>query len=123
MLYELWLKNLDALGLPKAYSSAIIAMGDEGCIPFYYPWHPRREETTEVEWNETIDKWRKLVDMTFESAMSIGTIPYRVSRNWRPYILGKLEKGYLTYIRKMKDVFDPNNIMNPGVSVFEEASL
>ena len=123
LLYELWLKNLDKLGLPKAYSSAIIAMGDDGCIPFYYPWHPRREETTEEEWNETIDKWRKLVDMTFESAMSIGTIPYRVSRNWRPYILGKLEKGYLTYIRKMKDVFDPNNIMNPGVSVFEEASL
>jgi|GEM_PF-2578363 len=122
-LYEKWLENLDDLGLPKAYSSMIVAMGDDCCIPFYYPWHPRRELSEEAEWNATMEKWKELSNRSFASALETGSIPYVVSRKWRPYLLNKLDEGYLTYIRAVKKVFDPNNILNPGVSVFEEADV
>jgi FAD/FMN-containing dehydrogenase len=50
----------------------------------------------------------------------VGVIPYRIGRLWRPYILDKLDPRYLKHIMSLKKHFDPNNIMNPGVSVFEE---
>ncbi|MBC3797557.1 FAD-binding oxidoreductase [Acetobacterium tundrae] len=120
-LYAAWLKNVEELGLPKPYTSMIVAMGDDCCMPFYYPWHPRRELSEEAEWNATMEKWRELANRTYEDALETGSVPYAVSRKWKPYLLDKLDKGYLSYIQGVKKLFDPNNIFNPGVSVFEEA--
>jgi FAD/FMN-containing dehydrogenase len=119
LFYERWLGLLDQLGLPRAYSSSIIALGDDGCIPFAGPWYKKREHCDPLEWTEVMDKWKKLAQMTFEVSLEIGAIPYRVGRAWRPHMFNNLDPTYLQYIRSVKKMFDPNNIMNPGVSVFE----
>ena len=119
-MYDNFLHRLDQHGLPQAHSSFIVACGDDATIPFYFPWHKLRNESDPDDWDHTIEEWRAMCFELFEDSIRIGTMPHSISRSWKPYVMDHLEEGYLKYIREVKKVMDPNNIMNPGVSVFEE---
>ncbi len=119
-LYENFLNRLEQHGLPKAHSSFIVACGDDCTIPFYFPWHKRRDDCTPEDWDKTMKTWYELAFELFDDSIRIGCMPHSISRSWRPFVLDKLDEGYLRYIRQIKKVLDPNNILNPGVSVFEE---
>lgn len=119
-LYENFMNRLEQHGLPKAHSSYIVACGDDATIPFYFPWHTRRDESDPADWDHTMAEWKKMAYELFEDSLRIGCMPHSISRSWRPYIMDRLDSNYLAYIRQIKQVLDPNNILNPGVSVFEE---
>lgn len=44
-------------------------------------------------------------------------IPYRVGTVWQPLLAGRVDATYRKYLDAIKDVFDPDGIMNPGVGV------
>jgi FAD/FMN-containing dehydrogenase len=112
-LYEKWIELLDRLNFPKKNTWFGIAFGEESCQPMPISYaDPTNEKEVKV--------FRELNEKLPEMWAEIGAVPYRIGRIWRPYILDKLNPVYLEYIRDIKRKFDPNNIMNPGVSVFEE---
>lgn len=119
-LYDNFLRRLDQHGLPRAHSSFIVACGDDATIPFYFPWHKRRDESEPEDWDNTIKEWHSMAFELMEDSIRLGVMPHSISRSWRPYIMDKLDKNYITYMRGIKKVLDPNNILNPGVSIFEE---
>jgi len=113
--YERALALLDQEGWPREKMGFVAALGDESIIPFYWTF-PDPHDKQNVQ--KSIDiAWK-----TLALYMDIGVIPYRIGRVWQPYVLSRLDPSYLKYIRNIKKQFDPNNIMNPGVSVFEEVN-
>ncbi len=54
----------------------------------------------------------KAVDMKY------GYIPYGVGKLYRRELIDNINPTYLEYIRKIKALFDPNGILNPGKNVF-----
>jgi len=111
--YENLLELLDYVGWPREKIFYLACIGDESCTASIAPWRSYADKSDQ-------EKWKELGCKIPELATSIGVIPYRCGRVWRPYILDKLDPRYLKYIRTLKNQFDPNNIMNPGVSVFEQ---
>ena len=111
--YEKSLDLLDRYNWPRKRMGFIGAFGDESCLTFYFTY-PNPHDTADVE--KSIEVNLKILELYTE----MGAIPYRTGRIWRPYILDKLDPSYLSYVRSIKKKLDPNNIMNPGVSVFEE---
>jgi FAD/FMN-containing dehydrogenase len=51
----------------------------------------------------------------------LAVIPYRYGRVWGPTLAGRLDPGYRRLMAGLRDVCDPDNLLNPGVSVFAPA--
>jgi FAD/FMN-containing dehydrogenase len=62
----------------------------------------------------TVDR---IVEVGIEDLAALPVIPYRWGRVWS-VMSDKLDPGYRDAIRAVKRTFDPDDIMNPGVSVF-----
>jgi FAD/FMN-containing dehydrogenase len=58
-----------------------------------------------------------LVDLK-AADMKYGYIPYGVGKLYRQELISNINPTYLEYIRKIKTLFDPNGILNPGNNVF-----
>jgi len=113
-IHEKFLETLDRCDWPREKSNFVGAFGDESCLTFCI----LQQNPNDNEGN--LQKCKEVFGKVLKFYTEIGTIPYRIGRIWRPYILDKLDPSYLRYVRSLKREFDPNNIMNPGVSVFEE---
>lgn len=50
--------------------------------------------------------------------MKYGFIPYGVGKLYRQELISNINPTYLEYLRKIKELFDPNGILNPGNNVF-----
>jgi FAD/FMN-containing dehydrogenase len=111
--WEKWYEVVDEFNWPRKYTWCGGTVGSNSFWIFAYSFPDPHDE-------KMIQDWRKLMEKTAEVWAEIGFVPYRMSRKYRPYILDKLDPSYLKYIMGIKKLFDPNNIMNPGVAVFEE---
>lgn len=119
-LWDIWMKNLKKHNQSTRQTWFEMAFGDDGAQAYFYG-SPAGEDrnistTTEEDW----ESMRLAHQQTMSDWADVGVIPYRTGRTWRPHVLDKLDSSYRKYINVMKKTFDPNNIMNPGVSVFEE---
>lgn len=113
-LYAKHLELVDRFNLPRKKVVFFNVFSDEGGQVMCWFFPDPHDEKALQKWRDFDGKWR-------EFCAEAGSVPYRIGRIWRPYILDKLDPRYLKYIMRIKKEFDPNNIMNPGVSVFEEA--
>jgi FAD/FMN-containing dehydrogenase len=111
--YERGLEILDRNGWPREKMGHVYAMGDESCLPFFWTLQ-------DIHDPKEVEKAKDIAWQIMEMQLELGVVPYRIGRIWRPYVMDKLDGTYLKYIRSLKRQYDPNNIMNPGVSVFEE---
>lgn len=111
--YERCLEIIDRNGWPREKMGHVYAMGDESCLPFFYTLQ-------NIHDHQEVQKAKDIALETLEMQLDLGVVPYRIGRFWRPYVMDKLDPSYLKYIRSLKRQYDPNNIMNRGVSVFEE---
>lgn len=50
-----------------------------------------------------------------EALMSIGCVPHRVGTDFLPTVAAKLDPSYYELVKRIKQVLDPNRIMNPGL--------
>ena len=97
-----------------------LAFGDDGAQAYFYGSPAGTNHNISTTTKEDWDNMRLAHQQTMADWANVGVIPYRTGRTWRPHVLDKLDSSYRKYINVMKKTFDPNNIMNPGVSVFEE---
>jgi FAD/FMN-containing dehydrogenase len=111
--YEKGLEIIDRNGWPREQMGHVYAMGDESCLPFFWTLQ-------DVHDPQKVEKAKDIAWQTMEMQVELGVVPYRIGRIWRPFVMDKIDPTYLKYIRSIKRQYDPNNIMNPGVSVFEE---
>ncbi len=66
-----------------------------------------------------IEKVRRWYEMILEECYGkIGAVPVNTGRAVRGYALERADPPYLETMRKIKKLFDPNGIMNPGVGIF-----
>ena len=110
-IYKRWLQVLDENDWPLQRSAYDTSFSLESCQPTGYIFFDASNA-------EEVQKAREVGKEFMRHMADVGVIPYRTGSIWRPYILDKLDPQYLKYIRAIKNLFDPNNIMNPGVSVF-----
>jgi glycolate oxidase len=96
---------------PKQRAGFITSFSYESCQPMEFIFmHPGDQEE--------IEKAREISKELMKNFLDVGGIPYRVGSMWRPYFLEMLDSQYFKYMQSIKRLFDPNNIMNPGVSIF-----
>jgi len=77
------------------------------------------DERNKEEW----ERVEKLVAEIFESALKLGGTlsgEHGIGRLKRPYMRAQFGDAGIELMRKIKRVFDPNNIMNPGVMIPDE---
>src|SRR5208337_3100102 len=102
-LYEQWLEIVDSCSWPREKTMFEMGFGDDSCLPSFWTF-------PDVHDAENMRKWKEVNGKAMEFYAEMGTVPYRIGRVWRPYILDKLDPGYLKYIRGIKRWLDPNNI-------------
>ena len=68
------------------------------------PWEVARPESRE----KALAQARELM----ESLIRIGAVPHRVGTDFLPVLTEKLDPGYRDFVKRMKNVLDPNGIMN-----------
>jgi FAD/FMN-containing dehydrogenase len=112
-MYYKYMQFLDEFNWPKKHTWWAVSWGSNSC-------HPMCTICPDPHDEKMMQNWKRLCERLMKFYMEVGVIPYRTGRIWRPYILDKLDPSYLKYIMGIKKLFDPNNIMNPGVAVFEE---
>ncbi len=74
-------------------------------------WPDLSDQTMRESLSEVL-KELKAADMKY------GYIPYGVGKLYRQELIENLNPTYLEYIRKIKMLFDPNGILNPGNNIF-----
>lgn len=80
--------------------------------------HYYQDDQKEVE--EAL-RWFALCDKELLFNCRVGSGPwFGIGRTGRPYLLSRLKPDCAQYLKTIKDMFDPNNIMNPGVSIWPE---
>jgi FAD/FMN-containing dehydrogenase len=65
---------------------------------------------------------RALAGQARDGFAKLGVVPYRWGRDWTQSLGTRLEPGYRSLMARMKEVCDPDGILNPGVSFFGSAS-
>lgn len=108
---EPWaLKKLDSLGVrPCAYYAMPFDFGRSMFFRiFIYP-DPDNEELLQ----KTKDT---MAEITSEALKRYRAIPFRYRRGWQ---LQHSTGDFLEFLRKIKSVLDPNNILNPQMGMFE----
>jgi FAD/FMN-containing dehydrogenase len=63
---------------------------------------------------EELKKARKAIDGVSEVILDIGGTPYKMSPSVAKKVWSKADPEYYNLIAKVKDLLDPNGIMNPG---------
>ena len=111
--YERALEIVDRNGWPREKMGHVYAMGDESCLPFFYTLQNIHDP-------QEVQKAKDIAWEIREMQVELGVVPYRIGRIWQPHVMDKIDPTYLKYVRSLKRQYDPNNIINPGVSVFEE---
>lgn len=81
----------------------------EGIVLFHVVI-PCKASTPEAR-EEALASARKLM----EALMDMGCVPHRIGTDFLPVLLPKLNPAYFDFVKRMKDVLDPNRIMHPGV--------
>ncbi|MDW7739022.1 MAG: FAD-binding oxidoreductase [Bacillota bacterium] len=74
-----------------------------------FPWVAGKPETRETAQHQARTVMKELIE--------IGCVPHRVGSDFLPVINDMLDPEYRQFIRKLKEMLDPNGIMNPGVVV------
>ncbi|MFX1519669.1 MAG: FAD-binding oxidoreductase [Promethearchaeota archaeon] len=63
---------------------------------------------------EAVDFWHELVKYIANQ----GSCPYWIGRAWTPAITPLYRPAYYMFFKTLKQTFDPNNILNPGIFQF-----
>jgi hypothetical protein len=111
--YEYVIKRYKEVNFPTEDMYHLMIFGPDAATiaPFSF---------VDISSKQSIERWQNLNNLFFKDFVNIfGAVPYAIGREWRPYIFDKLDPVYKKYIMQIKKMFDPNNILNPGVSVFD----
>ncbi len=112
-LYKKCLEIIDECNWPTKDFYYVSILTPESCASLVITY-------VDISNRKAIGKWKEINKKILKSFVDIGVVPSRTGRIWRPYFIQQLDPSYYKYIMKIKKIFDPNNIMNPGVSVFGE---
>jgi glycolate oxidase len=63
---------------------------------------------------EKIKNARDAIVEALRVALDVGGIPYKPPLEFQEEIYKRADTGYVELLKKVKDMLDPNNIMNPG---------
>lgn len=55
--------------------------------------------------------WHKIVDLWCGE----GNVPYWIGKTWTPHLVPRFRREYYHFLKKIKGILDPNNILNPGL--------
>jgi glycolate dehydrogenase FAD-linked subunit len=65
----------------------------------------------------TRDRALVLARQFMGALVRIGCVPHRVGTDFLPVLVGNLDPGYYQFIKRIKKMLDPKDIMNPGVLI------
>jgi glycolate oxidase len=69
-----------------------------------------KEHPPEI-YKKAYEVWHKIVDLWCEK----GNVPYWIGKTWTPHIIPRYREEYYRFLKKLKRMVDPNNILNPGL--------
>ncbi|MFH1723474.1 MAG: FAD-binding oxidoreductase, partial [Elusimicrobiota bacterium] len=113
-IYSLWLDRfrgrMSAIAQPDGFLRWYIGAGGMAAL---FAWNYTPGDAQMAASIALADEIRETV--------SEFAFPYRIGTVWRPNLEGRLDPLYCRIIKELKDMFDPDNILNPGVGIFDLA--
>lgn len=91
-----------------SYSLTVRIIGRAHCMMFAFAYPFNRADEADV------DKARKALHETNAAVLAMGGIPWKAEAPAQQQIMAKMEPNTLQLMKRVKDLLDPNGIMNPG---------
>ncbi len=96
----------DKHGITYALGARIVGRGSAAMFFFAYPFNRADPED--------IEKVSHALEDTNAAALKLGGIPWKTEASGQQLILAQMEPQTSSLMKKIKDLLDPNGIMNPG---------
>ena len=93
-------------GITYSLGARIIGRGHAAMFFFAYPFN--RVDRDEVE------RVKLALEDTNETALSLGGIPWKAEVQGQRLIMDRMEPATKDLMRRIREVLDPDGIMNPG---------
>lgn len=90
------------------YSMGARIVGAGHCMMFFYAYAFNRADENDVK------KAQTALEETNQAALSMGGIPWKAEAPAQKQIMEKMDKQTRDMMGRIRDVIDPNQIMNPG---------
>jgi len=93
-------------GVPCATGARIIGMGH--CMMFFYGYAFNRADDSDVKLAQ------QALESTNEAVLEMGGIPWKAEAPAQKQIIARMDPNTFSLMNRLRDVLDPNRIMNPG---------
>ncbi len=90
------------------YSFTVRIIGRAHCMMFAFAYPFNRAD------EEDVDKARNALHQTNQAVLKLGGIPWKAEAPAQRQIMEQMEPNTLKLMKRVKDLLDPNGIMNPG---------
>ena len=90
------------------YSFTVRIIGRAHCMMFAYSYPFNRADAKDIE------RAKKALRITNEAVLKMGGVPWKAEVPAQKLIIAETDPGTLQLMKKIKNLLDPNGIMNPG---------